>query len=36
MIIGVIVITIISICWVNGIERMGRDHKDYKGDDFLN
>lgn len=36
MIIGIIVILVVSILWGNGIERMNKDHKDYRGDDFLN
>jgi hypothetical protein len=28
--------SIISILWVNGIENMNKNHKDYKGEDFLN
>ena len=27
---------IISYLWVRGIDKMGQEHPDYKGDDFLN
>lgn len=36
MIISFIISIVVSILWVNGIDRMHREHPDYKGEDFLN
>jgi len=35
-IIALIVLTIISWRWVEGIDYMKKNHPDYKGEDFLN
>lgn len=31
-----IVVVIVSVLWVRGIDKMMKDHPDYKGEDFLN
>ena len=31
-----LVVLIISIVWVNAIDKMKNEHPDYKGEDFLN
>jgi hypothetical protein len=31
-----IITSVISILWVWGIDKMAKEHPDYKGDDFLN
>ena len=30
------IVLIVSIIWVRGIDKMMKDHSDYKGEDFLN
>ena len=33
-IIGILLIAIISYLWVNEIDKMSKEHPDYKGEDF--
>jgi hypothetical protein len=36
ILISLTISTIISILWVNAIDKMIENHPDYKGEDFLN
>jgi len=31
-----VIVVIISYLWARGIDKMNKEHPDYKGDDFLN
>ena len=33
---SILLSAIVSICWVNSIDYMKKNHPDYDGDDFLN